>query len=120
MKQHHCADSHGDAIDGRNDRFGVLNQRVLEHHGAGRTFDFVTAGIHEIVEIVPGGEHPGVACDDETAYRRIILRGVDRAALGAVHLLRQGIFLVRLLQFDDADRIFVGHDGLFGHFTPGV
>ena len=52
------------------------------------------AVLEKVLEVVAGGEHAGAAGDDEAADLRIVLRGVDRVAHHAVHVLRDRVLLL--------------------------
>src|SRR5262249_914607 len=68
-----------------------------------------------ILEVIAGGEHAASAGYHEAADVRIVLRGIDGVAHGAVHALRHGVLLLRPSHLDDARVLVVGDNQVLGH-----
>ncbi|MGY3124420.1 hypothetical protein ACVWXQ_008357 [Bradyrhizobium sp. S3.14.4] len=118
MEQHHGAHADRGAVDGRDDRLDVEGERI-EKFCAVRQRLGIRFGLHEVVDVVAGGEHAGAAGDDHAADVGIVLRGVDRAAHLAIHVLRDRVLLARAAQGDDARSALFGDDDIaIRHESP--
>src|SRR5581483_10749642 len=100
------------AVHGCDDRLDVERQRIEEFGTVRQRLGTRRIGMHEVVDVVAGGENAGAAGDDHTADIGIVLRGVDRAAHLAIHVLRDGVLLAGTAQGDDARAALVGDDDI--------
>src|SRR5712671_5970521 len=117
VEQHGGADADRDAIDRGDDRLDVVRERIEKLRGVGSAGRVAVGGavLQEVLEIVTSGKYTRAAGDDDAADRRIVLRGIDRLAHGAIHFLRDRVLLFRPPQLDHAGCVFVGDYQMSGH-----
>jgi hypothetical protein len=94
-----------------------MRKRIQKFGGVGCAGGVGVGGavLEKILKVVARREHARATGDDDAADRRIILRGVDRVAHGAIHVLRDRIFLFGPPQRDHARGVFVGDYEVPGH-----
>ena len=130
MEQHGGADADCHTVDRGNDRLDVMGEGIKKLDGAVGAVGAVGADgavgavcrvgvggalFEEVVEVVAGGEDARAAGDDEAADGRIILRGVDRIAHDAIHVLGDGVLFFRPSQRNHPRRAFIGDYQVSGH-----
>src|SRR5438105_11683811 len=118
MEQHGGADADRDAVDRGNDRLDVMGEGIKKLDGgvgAGGRVGVGSAVFEEVVEIVAGGEDARAAGDDEAVDGRVVLRGVNRIAHGAIHVLGDGVLFFRPPERNHPRRALIGDYQVSGH-----
>ena len=120
MEQHGGADADRDAVDRGDDRLDVVRQRIKEfrrrwRRAACRSLE--VPSFRKSSRSLPAVNTPEPPVMMMQRIVRIVLRGVDRIAHGAIHVLRDRVLLFGPPQPDHPRRVFVGDYQMIGHGT---